>query len=80
MTNLCYFLTFGLKFFFEIAYNDSLQQRLTSSRNKIHDKELLGPHLGQTSQNRHRNYFFPHFLKFGSLIGAEVSECYFSYT
>ena len=32
----CHFLKFHLLVFFEIAYNDSLQRFLTSSRGKIH--------------------------------------------
>ena len=32
--------------FLEVAYNDSLQQCLTCSRDKIHKKKNLGPNLG----------------------------------
>ena len=47
-----YFLEFGSVGFLEIAYNGSLQQFLTSSRSKIHEKNVGGPDLGQTSQNQ----------------------------
>ena len=36
----CHFLTFSSLVFFEIAYNDSLQQCLTFSRGKAHEKKL----------------------------------------
>ena len=36
----CRFLKFGSLVFLEITYNDSLQQFLTSSRGKIHTKNL----------------------------------------
>ena len=38
----CHFLEFGLLVFLEIAYNDSLQQCLTSSRGKPHEKNVGG--------------------------------------
>ena len=47
-----YFVGFGSLVFLEIAYRDSLQQCLTSSRGKIHEKEIRGPNL---DQNRARN-------------------------
>ena len=46
-------------FFFEIAYNDSLQQFLTSRIGKIHEKKFCGPKLGP-------QLGFCHFLKSGS--------------
>ena len=49
------FLEFGSLSFLEIAYNDSLQQCLTSKRRKTHEKNFRGPNLGQTSPNRARN-------------------------
>ena len=45
-----HFLKFGSLIFLEITYTDSLQQCLTSSRGKIHEKKFLGPNLGQRSQ------------------------------
>ena len=44
----------GSLFVLEIAYNDSLQQYLTSTRCKTQKKTFLGPNLGQASQNRAR--------------------------
>ena len=40
----CHFLKFSLLVLLEIAYNDSFQQCLTSSRGKIHE-EKLGPQI-----------------------------------
>ena len=45
----CHFLGFGSLVFLKIAYNDSLQQYLTSSRSKTHGKIFDDPNLGQTS-------------------------------
>ena len=36
----CHFLEFGSLVFLQIAFNDSLQQCLTSSRGKIHKKNF----------------------------------------
>ena len=36
----CYFLKFGSLVILEIAYNDSLQQCVTSSRDKIHKENF----------------------------------------
>ena len=38
----CHFLKFGLLNSFEIACSDALQQFLTSSRDKIHEKNSWG--------------------------------------
>ena len=40
-------LKFGSLVFLEIVYSDRLQQFLTSSGSKIHEKSLWGPNLGQ---------------------------------
>ena len=40
----CHFLEFGSLVFLEIAYNDGLQQCLTSSRGKAREK--FSPNLG----------------------------------
>ena len=37
---------FGSLVFLEIAYNDSLQQCLTTSRGRIHEKKFYGPKFG----------------------------------
>ena len=47
----CHFLKFGSLFFLEIAYNDSLQQCLTSGGDKIYEKNFCGPNLGQRGEN-----------------------------
>ena len=41
----CHFLKFGSLVFLEMAYIDSLQQCVTSSRGKIHKKKNWGPNL-----------------------------------
>ena len=43
-----HFLKFSSLIFFEIAYGDHLQQCITSSRGKTHEKKFFGPNLGQT--------------------------------
>ena len=48
---LCNFFVFWSLVFLEITYSDSLQQCLTSSRGKYHEKNFWGLNLGQTSQN-----------------------------
>ena len=48
-------LEFGSYFYYEIAYDDSLRQCLTSARSKISEKKNWGPNLGLTNQNRARN-------------------------
>ena len=61
----CYFLKFGSLVFFEIEYNHSLQQCLTSSRGKIH-KIFLGPKFGpKRPKIRYKISFF---AIFSSLI------------
>ena len=47
----CHFLKFGSLIFLEIACNDSLQEFLTCSLGKIHEKIFWGPNLGQRGQN-----------------------------
>ena len=69
----CHFLKFGSIVFLEFTYNNSLQQFLTSSRSKIHEKKFWGPNLGQRDQNRVGKQVFCHFLKFGSLAFLEVA-------
>ena len=43
----CHFLQFGLLVFLEIAYSDSLEQCITSTRGKTHEKSFLELTLGQ---------------------------------
>ena len=48
-TRFCHFVKFGLLVFLEIAYSDSFQQCIISSRVKTHKKnwgEKFGPKLG----------------------------------
>ena len=45
------FLEFGSLDLLEVAYNDSLQQYLTSCRITTHKKNFGGPDIGQMSQN-----------------------------
>ena len=54
-TRFCHFLKFGSLVFPEITYNNSLQQCLTSSRGKIHEKKICGSNLGQRGQNQAQN-------------------------
>ena len=50
----CHFLKFGSLVFLEIAYNDNLQQCLTSSRGKV-EKNFVGSNLCQRCQNQAGN-------------------------
>ena len=54
----CYFLKFGSLVFLESINSDSLQQCLTSSRGKIHEKNLQGPNLGERGQSQAQNQVF----------------------
>ena len=62
-----HFLEFGSYVFLEIAYNNSLRQRLMSSRGKSHEKNFENLNYGQMGQNWAENFVPYHFLKFGSL-------------
>ena len=64
------FSKFGSVVSLEIAYSDSLQQFITSSRDKVHEKNLWGPNLGQ---NWTKTRIFCCFLKFGSLVSLEIA-------
>ena len=48
---LCHFLKFGSLVSLEIAYNNSFQQFITSSRGKIHEKILKDQIWGKTGQD-----------------------------
>ena len=66
----CHFLKFASLVFLEIAYNDRLQQCLTSSRGRIHEK-FWAPKLGHNwAQDQ---VFFCHFLKLGSLAYLQIA-------
>ena len=58
------FIEFGSYIFLEIAYSDGLQQCLTSSRYKTHNKKFRAPNLGQMGQNLG--------LKLGFLLFSQV--------
>ena len=53
--DFCHFLKLGSLVCLEIAYNDSLQQFLTSSRGKIHKKDL-GPRFVPKGPSRTQKY------------------------
>ena len=69
----CHFLKFGSLVFLGIAYNDSLQQFLTSSTGKIYIKIFWAQIWGKGGQNQIRNQVFCHFLKFGSLDFLDIA-------
>ena len=58
------FVEFGSQVFLEIAYNDSLQQCVTSSGGEILEKKSGEPT---------RNQVLRHFLKFGSLVFFQIA-------
>ena len=51
----CHFLKFGSLVFLEIAYNDSLQQCMISSRGKTHEKNFGDQIWVKTGQNQAQN-------------------------
>ena len=51
-----HFLKLGWLVSLEIAFSDSLQPCVTSSRGKIHEKKIWGPSLGQRGQIRAWNF------------------------
>ena len=61
-----HFLKFSSLFFLKIAYNDRMQQLLTSGRCKIHRKNF-------GDQIWARNLLFCHFFEFGSLVFLEIA-------
>ena len=71
----CHFLEFGSLFFLGFAYNDGLQQCITSGTDKIYKKkEKFGPTFGpKRAKIRPKTRFFGHFLKFDSLVYLEVA-------
>ena len=64
---------FGLLFFLEIAYEDSLQQCLTSSRGKTHEKHLEPKFGPKGPKSGLKLVSFRHILKYGSLVFLEIS-------
>ena len=71
----CHFIKFGALFFLGIEYNDSLQQFLTSSRCKIHEKSFGAQIWAKGSKIRPEITFFAilsSLVKFGSLVFLEI--------
>ena len=64
------FLKFGSLVFLEIAYNDSFQQCLTSSRGKTHIKKLEAQIWAKLARIRSK---ISHFLKFVSLVFLQIA-------
>ena len=70
----CYFLKFGSLFFLEIAYNDSLQQCITSRRIRVDTIKIFGDQiLAKGTKIGLETSFFCHFLKFCSLVFFEIA-------
>ena len=68
MNFFCNFIEFGLYVFLEIAYKDSLQQYLTSSDGKTHNKKIWGAKYGLNLPKLDSKLGFSPFLKFGSIV------------
>ena len=51
----CHFLKFGLLVFLEIAYNDNMQQYITSSRSKTYKKYFWDQTWAKTGENQAQN-------------------------
>ena len=63
-----HFLKFGALVFSQIAWSDSLEQCLATSRGKSHEKNFqMGQNIGPKIR------FFCRFLKFGSLVFLELA-------
>ena len=62
----CHLRKFDSLVFLEIADNDTLQQCLTSSTGKTHEKCFWDQIWAKTAQNQAQ--VFCHFLKLGSLV------------
>ena len=60
------FLQFGALVFFQVSLDDSLEQCLTTSRDKTQEKKFRGLKLG-------RKLVF-HFLKFASFIFLDIEQ------
>ena len=64
----CHFLRFGSLFFLEIACSDTLQQCLTTSRGKIHEKHFWTQIWVKLVKIGSKIKFFCHFRKSGVLV------------
>ena len=63
-----HFLKFSCLVFFEIAYNDRLQQGLTCRRSKTRKKKWRSKFGPNGPKSGPKLVFFFHFLKFGLLV------------
>ena len=68
----CHFLEFGSYVFFEIAYDDSPQQCLTSTGSKTHEKSLGAQTWATWAKIEAKISFFGHFLRFGLLVFFDI--------
>ena len=69
---LCHFLEFGSYVFFEIAYDDSPRQCLTSTGSKTHEKSLGAQTWATRAKIGAEISFFGHFLRFGLLVFFDI--------
>ena len=69
----CHFLKFGFLVFYEISYNGSLQQCLTCSRGKIHEKKLRAQIWAKGAKIRPKTRFFVIFFQFCLLVFLELA-------
>ena len=70
MKFFCHFIEFGSYVFYEIAYNDSLQQCLTSSRGNTNEKKIEA----QRAIIKQEIRFFCNFLKFATLAFFDIAQ------
>ena len=68
----CHFLEFGSYVFFEIAYDDSPRQCLTSTGSKTHEKSLGAQTWATRAKIGAEISFFGHFLRFGLLVFFDI--------
>ena len=69
---LCHFLEFGSYVFFEIAYDDSPRQCLTSTGSETHEKSLGAQTWATQAKIGVGISFFGHFLRFGLLVFFDI--------
>ena len=68
----CHFLEFGSYVFFEIAYDDSPRQCLTSTGSETHEKSLGAQTWATRAKIGVEISFFGHFLRFGLLVFFDI--------
>ena len=64
----CHFLQFGVLVFLEIGYSDSLQQCITSSRGKTHEKSFFGTNFGSKQAKTRSKISFFWFIQVGAYV------------